>query len=75
MTFDAYLATRAICLTLDAETIDDQVIRYMREAWEAAHEECAKVCGERSRSIREVVPLLNEQFRGADSFVIDRAKG
>lgn len=35
MTFDAYLKTRAICLTLDAETIDDQVIRYMREAWEA----------------------------------------
>lgn len=35
----------------------------------AVREECAQICGERSRSILEVVPLLNEQFRGADSFV------
>lgn len=51
MTFDDYLKTRAICLTVgDVGKLEEEVIRYMRESWGEAvkqeREQCAKLCYE-----------------------------
>ena len=50
-TFDDYLKTRAICLTVgDVGKLEEEVIRYMRESWGEAvkleREQCAKAAEE-----------------------------
>ena len=45
-TFDDYLKTRAICLTVgDVGKLEEEVIRYMRESWgEAVRQEREQAC-------------------------------
>jgi hypothetical protein len=67
-TFDDYLKTRAICLTVgDVGKLEEEVIRYMRESW-----------GEAVKLEREAIAALVEQKKGwliADLAAAIRARG
>jgi hypothetical protein len=53
-TFDDYLKTRAICLTVgDVGKLEEEVIRYMRESWVEA-----------VKLEREAIAALVEQKKG-----------
>jgi hypothetical protein len=44
-TFDDYLKTRAICLTVgDVGKLEEEVIRYMRESWGEAVKQEREAC-------------------------------